>query len=131
MRSAIRTASLVTFVLAAFSALCVSACKKTTSLEGHWHGQRVDGQTQALKPAYQALTQFAADLDLTVKGTMLTVQMPGKTSSAEFTVQQEKDKTIVIAVAGGDAETFTFIGPTAMRWVVAEGTFIVFQKQAQ
>jgi len=107
------------------------ACKKTSRLEGHWKGLRVEGQTAALRPVYQAVTAYAGELDLVAKGNQLTMDMPGKTRTAEFTVHKDQGSEVVISVAGGDQETFLFPTENTMRWLIAEQTFIVFQKQKQ
>jgi len=113
-----------------------AACKKATPLEGHWRGLRVEGQAQALRPVYQQVTQYASELDIVAQGNRLTVEMPGKSRTAEFKVTEvakaaDQSTRVTISVAGGDQEVFTFPSDTTMRWLVAEGTYIVFQRQRQ
>lgn len=124
--------SLPFFVLA-FVLLSLTACKKTTRLEGRWRGARVEGQAQALRAVYPQVTQYATDLEIVVHNNLITMEMPPNrtTRTAEFTVQKDQPSELQIVVTGGEAETFTFERDNTMRWLVAEGTYIVFQRQKQ
>jgi len=113
------------------SAFTLSACKKTTRLEGRWRGVKVEGSSQALRPVYAQVTQYATDLEIIAHNNMITVEMPpGKLArTAEFNVQKDQPSELVILVTGGEQETFTFEKENTMKWLVAEGTYIVFNRR--
>jgi hypothetical protein len=121
----------VVLLTAALAVVSTAACKSGSArLEGKWRGVRADGvsiETQA------AANDYATKMEILAKGDTLTVTAPGSKKTGQYSVVKEDSEQLVIAtdkaLSGTEKETFTFVDANTMRWMVAEGKTITFQKQ--
>ncbi len=116
--------------LLAVAVLALAACKSGSArLEGKWRGVRADGVTLE---AQAAANDYATKMEIVAKGDQLTVVAPGSKKSGVYKVLKEDSEQLVIAtdknLSGAEKETFTFLDANTMRWSVAEGRTITFQK---
>ena len=116
--------------LLAVALLALAACKSGSArLEGKWRGVRADGVTLE---AQAAANDYATKMEIVAKGDQLTVVAPGSKKSGVYKVLKEDSEQLVIAtdknLSGAEKETFTFLDANTMRWSVAEGRTITFQK---
>ncbi len=112
-------------VLVGFGAGCRAGSAR---LEGRWHGVRAEGVSgEALASA----NAFAARMELEVSGDTLTITSPGESQSGRYRVVHEDDNSVTVTTDkdGTDApQTFTFAGPTTLKWSVLAGKSIVFAR---
>lgn len=113
------------------AALLGTACGRAgcPRLEGKWRGVRAERAAGDTPPSAMA---FARGTVLEVNGDTIRVTTPTETQSGHYRVVYENDTTVTIATDrdGPDVpQTFTFEGPSAVRWLAAEGESIVFGKQ--
>jgi len=116
--------------LLAVATLALVACKSGSArLEGKWRGQRADGVSLE---AQAAANDYATKMEILAKGDQLTVIAPGSKKTGVYKVLKEDSEQLVIAtdknLTGAEKETFTFLDANTMRWSVAEGRTITFQK---
>jgi hypothetical protein len=121
-------AALIGFFAFAFA----FACGKpgAAQLQGKWKGTKVDGvggDTQG------AANSFAGQMELDVKGDVITVTYPkDQKQTGHYTVKRADKNTVVIAPdADGPTaeETFTLVDDNTMRWSVDPGRTITFVRE--
>jgi hypothetical protein len=100
-------------------------------LEGRWKGTSVEG---VAPEAMGAAMAFATDMEIEVKGDVISVTTPQGKQTGRFVVDHEDKSSITIVTDKddkSDRQTFTFVGGRTMKWAVDEkkGTVITFAKQ--
>ena len=105
--------------------------ESATRLEGHWKGTSVEG---VAPESMSTAVAFAGEMEIEVKGDVITVTTPQGKQSGHFTIEHE-DKTSVTLTTDkddkADHQTFVFVNAKTMKWAVDEkkGTLITFAKQ--
>jgi hypothetical protein len=110
----------------------LAACGKSGApqLQGKWKGTKVEGVggDQAA-----GASSFAAQIELDVKGDVITVTYPkDQKQTGHYTVKRADKSTLVIASdkdGPTSEETFTFVDDKTMKWSVDPGRTIVFARQ--
>jgi len=124
MRGGAAGAALLLLALAA-------GCRKSGErrLEGHWHGDTVEGASAAEEPAAAA---FALGTELDFHGGSVLVKTPRDRVTSPFKVVRE-DKTTVVVVTDADGpsapQTFVFSDENTMQWTIVPGKRISFRRE--
>jgi hypothetical protein len=114
----------------AIVAVGLAACKHPSRLEGHWKGTRAEGVSGDVQA--QA-NQFAAAMELEVKGDQIKVTTPRESQTGTFKVVKDENSTLVITTdkdGPESRESFTFVNDRTMKWMVMDGKTIVFEREA-